>query len=104
MYKKRLDLCLEHLVAKNHLSGSVADEVKQDFLRLSDLSSTKAVIANYRRQDTRLDKASMDVIKIFPLELSNFALFVKKLLILSHGNATKQKLREKRKEKEIQHR
>ena len=30
----------------------------------------------------------MDVIKIFPVELPNFSLFVKKLLILSHGNAT----------------
>ena len=30
----------------------------------------------------------MHVIKNFPVELPNFSLFVKKLLILSHGNAT----------------
>lgn len=86
--KKRLDLCLEHLVAKNHLSGTVADKVKQEFQVLVNLSTTKAAADQYRRQDSRLDEFWLDVITRAPSEMPNLINFVKKMLILSHGNAT----------------
>lgn len=86
--KKRLNLCLEHFVLNGHLAGTAADKVKQEFSIISDLPTTKAALASFRRQDSRLDKFWMDVIKSASSPSPNFTVFVKKVLILSHGNAT----------------
>lgn len=89
--KKRLQFCLEHLVEKDHLTGIVADKVKDEFLQLCGMAFFKVSASSYRRQDTRIDHFWIKSIIDSGKELPNLALFIRKILVLSHGNADQER-------------
>lgn len=85
--RQRFDLCLEILVEKEHLSGSAADKAKEEFSHISCLPSFKQSCLAYKRC-TRLDNFWSTAIGESGKALVNLLQVVKKILILSHGNAT----------------
>ena len=87
MLKKRLDSCLEVLVEKGHLSGSVADSVKYEYSQiLEDSDVIKAMTALKRKE--RLDRFWMQILADSKKKSDSLNKFVRKILILSHGNAS----------------
>lgn len=85
--KQRFDLCLEILVEKEHLSGLVADKAKEEFSEITSLHYFKDLCSAYKRS-TRLDNFWLTAIAESGKTFVNLLCVVKKILILSHGNAT----------------
>ncbi|XP_041775449.1 uncharacterized protein LOC121595491 [Anopheles merus] len=85
---KRLEYCLDYMVQRDHLGGNVADKVRQEFTNAVEISSIKSSLAAYKRHECRLDNFWFKVLADSRKEFSNLRIFLKKILILSHGNAT----------------
>lgn len=85
--KKHLDLCLETFVEKEHLSGNVVDNAKAEFAKVCGQPSFKNSLSTFRRHD-RLDGFWCKVLSESDKEYVHLMSVVKKIMILSHGNAT----------------
>lgn len=85
---KRLTIVLRKLVENKQVSGSVADEVELEFQRICSKESTQEQMRSFKRTSMRLDHFWMKLLSAHGSEnYRNLLLFVKKILILSHGNA-----------------
>lgn len=85
--KKRLEYCLDTLVQKNYLTGFSAEKIKNEFDVLSETTSFKASLVAWRTQEQRLDQFWWDATSSCSKDLSHLQMFIRKILILSHGNA-----------------
>lgn len=85
---KRLKFCLEHMVQKHHIAGIVADKVREEYAKLCSIPFVKSSLESYRQREQRLDKFCVEMITVSGKEFSNLLTFMKKVLIISHGNAT----------------
>lgn len=85
---RRLTIVLRKLVENKQVSGSVADEVELEFQRICSKESTQEQMRSFDRTKMRLDHFWMKLLSAQDSEnYRNLLLFVKKILILSHGNA-----------------
>ncbi|CAH0549771.1 unnamed protein product [Brassicogethes aeneus] len=84
--EKRLKKALEIFVEKNLLIPSMAESVTREYSRFIRISTVKNEMKNYSRKETRLDHLWMKILGSMD-EFQNLKIFVKMILILSHGNA-----------------
>lgn len=84
---KRLKSTLQHLVQKRHLAGIEADAVQRQFMYISETDVFNEELNNFSREEGRLDDLWMQILTSYKGDKKELEKFVKKILILSHGNA-----------------
>ncbi|XP_062554102.1 uncharacterized protein LOC134219395 [Armigeres subalbatus] len=86
--KKRLSFLLDHLVDKDHLSGTQADKILVEYRTFIDEPKVKSACSTYRREATRLDTFWESILEQSSSKLPNLLVLVRDICIMSHGNAT----------------
>lgn len=84
--KTRLTNALQAFMAKNWFPGSTADAIESEFALLTSKSNFKSSCKEYDRNDQRIDafwKTHLEGLDAY----KNLFSFLKKVLILSHGQA-----------------
>ncbi|XP_063230592.1 uncharacterized protein LOC134535429 [Bacillus rossius redtenbacheri] len=85
--EKRIKACLELLVEKQQIPGSTADKILQEYQEFIQIASVGEAMKSYHRQNQRLDLFYVQVMVESGKSFPSLLLFIKHLLILSHGNA-----------------
>lgn len=83
----RIRLALNDFVKKRQISGVVADKVEKDFKIVCGRPRFIDTMNGFSRQHDRLDDLWMTVVEESRKECQELCSFLKKVLILSHGNA-----------------
>lgn len=81
------EFCLDYMVQRDQLVGSFADKVREEFSKVVGIPSVKSSLAAFRRNEYRLDSFWKNILADTGLVFPNLITFLKKILILSHGNA-----------------
>lgn len=84
---KLMKRCLEVMVEGEIISGTEADRVFDEFRKLITNAAAREKLANFSRSKVRLDEFWMALLSNSEQENQHLRCFVKKILILAHGNA-----------------
>lgn len=85
---KLMKSCLELLVSSDIMSGKQADRAAEEFRKLLDSLGTRDKLATFDRSKDRLDEFWASLLSKPAQGNENLRSFVRKILVLSHGNAT----------------
>lgn len=83
---KRLELALKLFLENNWLSGKECDMIEKQFKSLIEKEDFNELLKEYKRENQRIDHFWRDVL-IDNSASNELQIFMKKILILSHGNA-----------------
>lgn len=83
---KRLELALKLFLENNWLSGKECDMIEKQFKSLIEKEGFNKLLKEYKRENQRIDHFWRDVL-IDNSASNELQIFMKKILILSHGNA-----------------
>ena len=72
---KRLGYCLDYMIQREHLTGNVADKIRQELTYAVEISSMKSSLAAYKRHERRLDNFWFKVLADSGKEFSNLRFF-----------------------------
>lgn len=81
-----LKVLLETMVEKNHLSGNMAEKVEYEYRQFCSVPRVKLEMEQYSRFSKRLDNFWMELLG-GGAQYDNLRILLKKIFILSHGNA-----------------
>ncbi|KAJ8889613.1 hypothetical protein PR048_009113 [Dryococelus australis] len=85
--EQRLKSCLELLVEKQQIPGSVADKVLEEYREFRQISSVTETLKSLRCHNKHLYEFYMQTVLVCGKPFPSLLQFFKHLLILSHGNA-----------------
>lgn len=86
--EKRISIALEYLAEKNIMSTTNCNKVESEFKQIISFTATKEKLGSFKREDTRLDHFWISTLDMYGCDkYQNLLNFIKKIMILSHGNA-----------------
>lgn len=84
---KRLESTLKVLVQNNWMSGATADSIQREFKAVCNLQHFKNLMSDFTKHGGRLDTLWMAAVPD-DKNYENLIIFLKLVLVLSHGNAS----------------